>query len=370
MESFVDLGLANNLIEGLKKANITTPTEIQEIVIPVALENKNLIVQSETGSGKTLAYLLPIFQKNDLKGKVQTIILAPTHELASQIKTEIELLSKNSESNVTYALIIGEVNIKRQIDKLKEKPHIIVGSAGRILELIEKKKINVNTIKTLVIDEVDRMLDKNNLSQVKKVIDITPKEKQTIFVSANVSEHDMVNINKFTTDLEVIKTSSVNNIPSTIKHFYYVVNYNDKIEVFRKLINYLKPKKSLVFIQNGDRIDNLIENNKYHGLKVAGFFGTKTKEERKKIIDDFKKERIQILFSTDIASRGLDIKGVTHVFNLDLNRDPQTYLHRVGRTGRNNDEGVAISLITKDEKIFIDKIAKNYNIEIKLAHIS
>lgn len=364
--SFIELGVKPELVEGLKKADISIPTEIQKKIIPLALEKKDLIAQSETGSGKTLAYLLPIFEKIDLAAKVQTIILAPTHELASQIKGQIELLVKNSGLPINFALIIGEVNITRQIDKLKQKPHIVVGSSGRILELLEKKKINPATITTLVIDEADRMLDKKNIAPVKKIIKLLPKERQTILVSASVCNQTITIAKDFMNNPEVVKAEENQGIPSNIEHFYYVSEKNKKVEVLRRLVNYLKPEKSLVFIQKGEDMEELTEKTKYHGLKVGGLFGEQQKEARKKVVDDFKKGNIQILFATDIAARGLDIKGITHVFNLDLHRDAQSYLHRVGRTGRQNEKGYAISIITNEEKPFLNKIAKDFHIEIKI----
>ncbi|MFN8671263.1 MAG: DEAD/DEAH box helicase [Candidatus Sericytochromatia bacterium] len=363
--TFTNLGLNSQLEEGLKKLSITNPTEIQGKVIPELLLKKDLIFQSETGSGKTFAYLLPIFQNININDKTQTIILAPTHELASQIKTQVELLAKNSNLPISYALIIGEVNIKRQIDKLKEKPHIIIGSAGRILELIEKKKINASNIKNLVIDEADRMLDKTNVSTVKKVLNITSKEKQTILVSATISDRDISEMKEYLKEINIIRTESENTIPDNIEHYYYVVEYKNKVETLRKLVKFFNPERALVFIQKGDDIKELVEFTGYHGLKAGSLLGTNQKEERKKIIEDFKKGTIQLLFATDIAARGLDIKNVSHVFNLDLNRDAKSYLHRVGRTGRQEQKGMAISIITKDQKELLDRISKNFNIKIE-----
>ena len=368
-KSFLELGLKNELVEGLKKVSITEPTEIQEKVIPIALEKKNIIGQSETGSGKTLAYLLPIFEKMALDKGVQAIILAPTHELASQIKSETELLAKNSTLPVTFALIIGDVDIKRQIDKLKTKPHVIVGSAGRILELIEKKKINTQSIKTLVIDEADRLLDKKNIAPVKKIALLTNKEKQTMLISASISTHIIDLAKEFTTDLEIVKVEANNKVPENISHSYFITEKrNNRIELLRRLINFLKPEKALVFIKNSEDMRKLIEETKYHGLKAGGLFGAQEKEDRKRILDNFRKGTLQILFATDIAARGLDIKGITHVFNFDFPEDSKSYLHRCGRTGRQNNKGTAVSMITNEEKSLLTKIAKDLKITISEGH--
>lgn len=373
-KNFSQLGLTDKLIEGLSKSNIVSPTEIQEKMIPLALEGKNIIGQSETGTGKTLAYLLPIFQKNTPNAGVQTIILAPTHELASQIKTQVELLAKKSEIPLTYALIIGEVNIKRQIDKMKEKPNIIIGSSGRILELFEKKKINPKTITTLVIDEADRMLDKKNIDQVRKISKLLDKDKQTFLISASISKHNIELAEEFTTKPELVICEQKKTVPDTIIHSYYMVDPREKIETLRKLVNFLKPEKAIVFVQDSKIIERLTERTKYHGMKIGSLHGAQEKEDRKSVLDNFRKGTVEILFTTDIASRGLDIPNVTHVFNFDLTTDTKSYLHRCGRTGRLNNGtiqvGHAISLVTPDEKPVLNSISKELAINIELKTLS
>ena len=203
---FNELGLQENLIEGLKKQGIESPTEIQVKAIPLGLANKDIIGESETGTGKTLAYLLPIFQKIDITSKdIQAIILAPTHELAMQIHKQIELLSENSACSVKSTSIIGNVNIKRQLEALKEKPHIVVGSAGRILELITMKKLKSHGVKTIVIDEGDRMIDENNIEGVKSIIKTTLRDRQLMLFSATVSLKTVEIAKTLMKDPEVIK---------------------------------------------------------------------------------------------------------------------------------------------------------------------
>lgn len=362
--SFAELGLIDNYIKVFEKLNISNPTEIQEKVIPAFLDNKDIVAQSQTGSGKTFAYLLPLIQKTEAKREVQSIILAPTHELASQIKSVAESVIKDSNLNVTFALIIGEVNIKRQIDKLKDKPNIIIGSSGRILELIEKKKINSSTIKTLIIDEADRLLDIKNLSSVKKILSITPKDKQTVLVSAGITEKTTETIKEFLKDPIYIKAETTNTVPSNIRHSYYLTDDKNKIDFLRRVINFIKPEKSLVFVQQSEDVEKLTTEVKYHGLKVGGIYGSQSKEDRKRVIDDFRKGKIQILFATDILARGLDIKGVSHVFNYNIGKDTQSYLHRCGRTGRQNVEGFAVSIVNSDEKKLLMRIGKELNITI------
>ncbi|MBE6044268.1 MAG: DEAD/DEAH box helicase [Clostridium thermopalmarium] len=366
MTSFHELGLNSNLIEGLKKEGIENPTPIQEKVIPLSLENKDIIGQSETGTGKTLAYLLPIFQKIDAsKREMQAIILAPTHELAVQIHRQVQSLALNSGVPVTSAPIIGEANIKRQIERLKEKPHIIVGSSGRILKLIKDRKISAHTIKTIVIDEGDKLLDDKNLGTVKDVIKTTMKDRQLMIFSATINEKTLSIAKNIMKNPETIKIENKETVNPNITHIYILSEQRDKIETLRKLINAINPKKSIVFINKSEEIDIITSKLKYHKLKADGIYGSAVKKERQKALEEFKKGKVQLLVASDLAARGLDIKDITHIFNLDLPENPKEYLHRVGRTGRSGKKGRAISIVTKKELALINKYKKIFNIKIE-----
>lgn len=366
MNSFDTLNLNPMLVEGLKKLNINEPTEIQKRAIPLAMENRDIIGQSETGTGKTLAYLLPIFEKvNVEKKEMQTIILAPTHELSMQINNEIKNIASNSNMYVRSIAIIGEANIKRQIEKLKEKPHIIVGSPGRILELIKKKKITAHTVKTIVIDEGDKLLDKNNIKVVKDIIKTTLKERQLMLFSATITESSLNIAKDLMKEAEVIKVKEQNTVNENIKHLYITGEHRERIEVLRKLIASISPKRAIVFINRNEEIELTTLKLQYHKIKAYGIYGAAEKEQRKKALEDFRLGKVQILVSSDLSARGLDIKDVTHIFNLDLPENPKEYLHRVGRTGRASEEGTAISIITEKEKALIRKYEKEFNINIE-----
>ncbi|QGU95981.1 DEAD/DEAH box helicase [Clostridium bovifaecis] len=366
MTSFDKLGLNSNLIKGLYKEGIKNPTAIQEKAIPLSLENKDIIGQSETGSGKTLAYLLPMFQKIDSsKREMQAIILAPTHELVMQIDKQIKSLSLNSEISITSAPIIGEANIKRQIEKLKEKPHIIVGSSGRILKLIKDRKISAHTVKTIVIDEGDKLLDEKNLGTVKDIIKTTMKDRQLMLFSATINERTLDISKNLMKDPEIIKIESKELVNPNINHMSFLSEQRDKIEVLRKLIAAIKPERAIIFINRSEEIDITTSKLKYHNLKVDAIYGSAVKEERQRALEGFRSGKIQLLVASDLAARGLDIKDVTHIFNLDLPEDPKEYLHRVGRTGRAGKEGTAISIVSERELPLIDKYKRTFNIEIE-----
>lgn len=365
MNTFNQLGLDGPLVNALKLQGIVEPTEIQERAIPLVLAGRDVLGQSETGTGKTLAYLLPIFQKIDLlKRETQALILTPTHELAIQIQREMETLSKNSGLAITSTAIIGNVNISRQIEKLKQRQHIIVGSSGRILELIQKKKIGAQTIKTIVLDEADRLLDENNANLVKAVIKTTLSRTQLLLFSATLSPLTHQRASQLLKTPEVIRVTDKIMIAPTIEHLSFLAEQRDKIEVLRKLIRIIIPTRALIFINKSEEIEIMVEKLKFHGLSAEGIYGGAKKTERKKAMDDFKSGKSSLLVASDIAARGLDIKGISHIFNLDLPEDPQLYLHRVGRTGRAGQKGIAISIVNSKEVSFLRRLESSYGIRI------
>lgn len=366
MTTFAEIGLNLQLIEGLSKGGITQPTEIQAQVIPMALENKNIIGQSQTGSGKTLAYLLPLFQKiNSEKREMQAIVLAPTHELVMQIYSQIKILAKNSGVPITSIPIIGDVNISRQIEALREKPQVVVGSIGRLQELIIKKKVNSHTIKTIVIDEGDRLLDKNDVTRVKAVIKTTMKDRQLMVFAAHIDKKTLAVAKELMVDAEVVKIEDKNLVNANINHMYFIAESpRDKVDTLRKLIAAFKIKKAIAFVNNIADIERITEKLQYHHYKAYKIFGRESKEERQRALERFRSGEIQVLVASGIAARGLDIKDVTHVFNLDLPEDAKEYLNRTGRTGRNGQMGTAVSIITKREISIVKSYERELNITI------
>jgi len=362
--SFDELGVSRNIIEALNKMGINEPTEVQAKGIPHALKNKDIIAQSQTGSGKTLAYLLPIFQKVDTQQRtMQAIILAPTHELVMQVDKQIKLLAEASGVMITSAAIIGEVNITRQIEKLRDKPQIIVGSAGRILELIKRKKINAQTVKTIVVDEADKLLDQHNFTGVNDVIKTTMRDRQLMAFSANINAQTLNSARGLMEAPVVIKIDE-KIINPNITHLYFTAEQRDKIETLRKLLAAMKPQKAFVFINKTEKTQETTLKLQYHHYKAYGIYGLASKEERKKAMDNFRRGDINILVASDIAARGLDIQGVTHIFNLDLPEDAKEYLHRVGRTGRHGNPGTAVSIVTEREIVLIKRYERDFKIKL------
>ncbi|HEX3077453.1 MAG TPA: DEAD/DEAH box helicase [Lachnospiraceae bacterium] len=362
---FINLDLDSRLVKALQEEKITNPTKVQEEVCPLIIEGKDVIAQSETGSGKTLAYLVPIFEKlKEVQNMNQAIILVPTHELAMQVHKQVERLSKNSGIQLISAVIIGDVNITRQVEKLKEKPQLVIGTAGRILELIKKKKISAHTVKTIVIDEADKLLSDNHKQSVQDVIKCTMKDRQLLLFSASIPKKTIEVAKAMTKEPVIIKTAATQTIPTNIKHYYIEVDRRDKLETLKKLTRIMKSKKAMIFINKVSDIEEATYKLVYQGLKAACLHGSNIKTDRKKVVDDFRSNKVNYLIATDIAARGLHFEGIDTVFHLSIPEDEMEYLHRAGRTGRNGNPGSNVLIVTKDELPILKKYQKKFGINI------
>lgn len=370
-KTFEELGVSTALIEGLAKAGIINPTPVQTAVLPAALDGQDVIGRSATGTGKTLAYLLPIFQRIDTtKRDIQAMIMAPTHELAIQILRQVELLAQNSGLPVTSTSLIGNVNVMRQIDRLKEKPHIIVGSSGRILELIQKKKIAAPTIKTIVLDEADRLLDENNFATVRNVIQTTLRDRQLMIFSATITKKTRETAEQLLREPVLLDIPDCGESRPDIEHFYFVAEQRDKIELLRKLVFALKTERALVFVNRGEDIETTVAKLNHHGLKAVGLHGSSFKQARKESLQEFRNGKAKLLVASDLAARGLDIPGVAFVFNLDLPEEPQVYLHRAGRTGRAGNKGTALCILNPREASMLERFSRVLKLDFKAKQIA
>lgn len=370
--TFEALGLRAALCEALAKQGITAPTEIQQKMIPEILSGKDVIGRSETGSGKTLAYLLPIFEKLDLSIRgTQAIILTPTHELAAQVYHQAELLQENAGIAAGCVLLIGAAGIGRQLEKLKAKPRIVVGSVGRILDLIRKKKIQAHLVRTIVLDEGDRLMDDGNVEDVAAVIKTTLKERQIVLLSASVSgEAKAKAAAMMKADAVDLEAKSGGIVPKGIHHYYILSAHREKFANLRKILAGEKPEKCMVFLNNPENIEVTVDKLNYHGIKAAGIYGQASKQERKNAMDGFREGRIHVLVASDIGSRGLDIEGVTHIINLDVPEEPTHYLHRAGRCGRKGMEGTAITIVTPYERKWIHRYEKTWGLQFEQKEMS
>ena len=372
MKSFKELGLNEQIIKGLEIQGIVEPTEIQSLSIPEILENKDVIGEAHTGSGKTLAFVAPIFQKvNTDKREMQALILAPTHELVMQIENQIKLLSTNSEIPVTSLNIIGDVNIDKQIKRLKDiKPHIIVGTPGRVLDLMNKKKIASHTIKTIVIDEADNLLDNTSANFVKDIVKKTMKDRELLVFSATINENTMNTAKELMKTPSIFKSESKVSLNPNIEHMYIEVDPRDKFEVLRKLVAATNPEKAIVFVNRAFDTNLVAEKLNYHNKAAFAMHNKLTKEQRQNALESFRNGKINILVSSDISARGLDIEGVSHIINLDFPTNSLEYLHRAGRTARGNNNGYTISLVTAKDKAALRIYEREFKIKIEKKRLS
>lgn len=364
-KSFNELNINQSIVMALKKQNITTPTGIQETSIPFALENKDIIAEAHTGTGKTLAFLIPIFEKINLeKREMQAIILAPTHELVVQIESQIKLLATNSHMDIKSLSIMGESNIEKQIKKLKEiKPHIIVGSPGRILDLIKKRKITAHTIKTIVLDEADNLLSKNKPIIIKDIIKSTMKDRQLMFFSASINKETLNLAKTLVKEVEIIKIENKSEINPRIEHICILGSLRDRFENLRKLLAAELPKRAIIFVNNNTELRQINEKLQYHKVKSTAIYGNASKEERQRALDSFRRGKCNVLVSSDLSARGLDIPEVSHIISLDFPVNPDEYLHRAGRTARGDNSGVSVCLITNKDIEILQSYEKAFGIE-------
>lgn len=364
MSLFTPFSIDEKLVNGLIKGHITEPTDIQSLVLPHALRGEDIIGESVTGSGKTLAYLIPIFQKiKSDQRENQAIIIAPTHELAAQIGNEIKKLITNSQMPITYMMAIGDTSVQRQVEGLKLKPHIIVGSPGRIRELIAIKKLKSHTVKTIVLDEVDRLIEDEKFEDVKAIIKTTQRDRQLMAFSASVKEKTEATLTEMMKEPFVAKLKGTVVNPN-IAHFFLVVEQRDKIDMVRKIAHAINPEQMLVFLNKNQLIQDMDTRLKHHTVNVRSLFGAGERNERKEAMQGFLSGKVQVLIASDIAARGLDIPQLKVVLCADISKNSEEYLHRAGRTARYKGKGICISLVTTQEMPYLKKLSRDLDIVI------
>lgn len=346
MNKFLELKVDESIVSKLEEIGITEPTEVQKKIIPLISEGKNIMFQSETGTGKTFAYLLPLLSRlNSTENRMARLMIAsPTYELASQIKVQVQKIS-----GIKCALLIGGAPISRQIELLKEKPEIVIGGPARLLELIHLKKLKADGIETLVLDEADRLLSPELRDSTKGLMERLPKSVQLIGNSATVSKYTREILQKARNGiLNDEKENAIlfvalpmeNILRKQISHWAIFSERRDKIDTLRSFINAEKPKKLLVFTSKSDQIENIASKLRFKKIDCETLCGKTNKVDRKSAIDRFRSGKTKILITTDLASRGLDIEGITHVVQMDLPEKEDFFIHRAGRTARAGATGI------------------------------
>ncbi|MCL4384583.1 DEAD/DEAH box helicase [Patescibacteria group bacterium] len=342
IHQFNDFGFEPQLVENIKAKGYVKPTEIQDKVIPHIRQNQDVLGIANTGTGKTAAYILPLINKILLNPNERVIILAPTRELAIQIKEELRSFTWGM--NVYVALAIGGAFIREQIIKIRRGPHVIIGTPGRIMDLGKRRVIDFGSLSTVVLDEVDRMLDMGFIGDIKAIVDQTPKGRQTLFFSATLDKKVEPLANAFLNNPIKVSTK-IQDSSSHVEQNIVRVPRQQKEAKLHQLVAQPDFKKVLVFGSTQMIVDKLSANLIQNGFKAQGLHGGKRQHQRQQIVRNFRENQITILVATDVAARGLDIADITHVINYDEPNNYDDYVHRIGRTGRGNSKGFALTFV-------------------------
>ena len=357
---FSKLGLSHNILTALTAMGFKAPTPIQAQGIPLLLQGEDLIGQAQTGTGKTAAFGICILEKiaqtPAKKGKVRALILAPTRELTVQIAGEIGKIGVHSQTRILA--IYGGQDIERQIGPLNSGIDIVVGTPGRLLDHIERGTIKLDAVEVVVLDEADRMLDMGFIDDIEKILGKTPKNRQTLMFSATMPPAIMELSKRYMHAPQEVRVSEDSLSVKSIKQYYVETSKFDRLNMLLALLVEKKPALALIFARTKRGADRLNEILVDRGFRSKAFHGDLSQSQRDRSMEAFRKSHINILVATDLASRGLDVTGVTHVINYDTTDDPMTYVHRIGRTGRMGKDGEAISFVFFDQTSMISIIEK------------
>ncbi|MGF9906619.1 DEAD/DEAH box helicase [Brevibacillus porteri] len=365
LADFWRLGIHKELIEALQANGITEPTPIQEKAIPVVLEGKDVIAQAQTGTGKTLAFVLPILEKTDPQAThVQALILTPTRELALQITAEVKKLTEKLE-DIQVLAVYGGQDVNQQLRKLKGKIHVVIATPGRLLDHLRRGTIDLSQVSMFVLDEADQMLHMGFLPEVEDIMANTPFEKQTLLFSATMSEQVQSLAKRFMQKPENIKVQGKRITLDDIRQIAVETTDRAKQATLCSLLDEQRPFLAVIFCRTKRRASKL--NAELQGLDYMSdeLHGDLSQAKREDVMKRFREARIQYLVATDVAARGLDVEGVTHVFNYDIPEDVDSYIHRIGRTGRAKEKGTAFTLVAAKDWGQLREIEEGINLSLE-----
>ncbi|WP_275420691.1 DEAD/DEAH box helicase [Fervidibacillus halotolerans] len=348
MVKFEELHLSASTLKSLKRIGFEETTPIQEQTIPLGLAGRDIIGQAQTGTGKTAAFGIPLIEKVNTKKKhIQCLVIAPTRELAIQVSEELHKIGY--DKHVHVLAVFGGQDISRQIRALKKMPSIIVGTPGRLLDHINRGTIKLSNIHTVVLDEADEMLNMGFIDDIEAILEKIPEKRQTLLFSATMPEKIRQIAIKFMHNPETVKTKSREMTVPQIEQYFVKVDEREKFDALTRLLDYQSPDLAIVFGRTKRRVDELSEALSIRGYTAEGIHGDLSQAKRLSVLRKFKEGSIDVLVATDVAARGLDISGVTHVYNFDIPQDPESYVHRIGRTGRAGKTGMAITFVVPRE---------------------
>ena len=350
---------AFNLSEDIQSAVVTAGFEkaspIQELTIPLALEGRDVIGQAQTGTGKTAAFGLPTLNKiRTADNTIQALVIAPTRELA--VQSQEELFRFGRDKGVKVRSVYGGSSIEKQIKALKSGAHVVVGTPGRLLDLIKRKALRLDHVETLILDEADEMLNMGFLEDIEAIISRVPDDRQTLLFSATMPAPIKEIGVKFMKDPEHVQVKNKELTNVNVDQYYVRVKEQEKFDTMTRLMDVQQPELSIVFGRTKRRVDEITRGLKLRGFRAEGIHGDLDQNKRLRVIRDFKNDQLDILVATDVAARGLDISGVTHVYNYDITQDPESYVHRIGRTGRAGKSGESITFVSPNEMGYLTMI--------------
>jgi ATP-dependent RNA helicase RhlE len=361
--TFKDLNLVEPILEALETEGYTQPTPIQEKAIPILLQKKDLLGCAQTGTGKTAAFAIPIIQllyleKGTQRGprQIQTLILTPTRELAIQIGESFSAYGRHC--GLKHTVIFGGVSQGKQVEALRGGVDILIATPGRLLDLMNQQFISLQHLNTFVLDEADRMLDMGFIHDVKKVISKLPSRRQTLFFSATMPPEIQKLANTILHNPVKVEVTPVSSTTDTVEQLVYLVEKKDKRALLIRLLQNKEIKSALVFTRTKHGADKICKDIVKAGLRSNAIHGNKSQNARQNALTGFKEGKIRVLVATDIAARGIDVDNLSHVINYDLPNIPETYVHRIGRTGRAGASGIALSFCDSEEKAYLRDITK------------
>jgi ATP-dependent RNA helicase DeaD len=360
LRTFQELNLEPTVMQAITEMGFEETTPIQAKAIPLAISKKDLIGQAQTGTGKTAAFSIPLIQRIDVKEeRIVALIMTPTRELAIQVAEEISKLSRFK--GIRSLPIYGGQDIVRQIRALKKKPQVIIGTPGRLLDHINRKTIKLDDVSTVILDEADEMLDMGFMEDIQSILSRVPEDRHTMLFSATMPPNIKKLAAQFLKNPEHVSVESKQVSAPLIEQAYIEVNERQKFEALGRLLDMESPELAIVFGRTKRRVDELAEALQKRGYSADGLHGDLSQNQRDAVMRKFRDNSIDVLVATDVAARGLDVSGVTHVINFDLPQDPESYVHRIGRTGRAGKEGAAWTFVTPrevDHLHFIEKVTR------------
>lgn len=342
INNFSDFSLEAQLSKNIAAHGFSTPTPIQDQAIPKIMSGYDVVGVANTGTGKTAAFLIPLINKIYLNGNSRALIIAPTRELAVQIDKEFQSFSQGL--GIYSVTCIGGVPIYGQINKLQKNPHFVIGTPGRLLDLENRRKIDFGSFDSIVLDEVDRMLDMGFIQDINQIISKFPKNRQSLFFAATLDEKVKGVMRKFITNPVMISVKTAD-ASENVHQDVIELKGRNKSDALCDLLNQEEVSKTLIFMRTKRSADVLHKNLSEVGFQTAVLHGNKSQNQRQRSLDQFGQGRVNILIATDVASRGIDVDDITHVINYDLPESYEAYIHRIGRTGRADKKGVALTFV-------------------------